>query len=317
MKKRPVIIDCDPGIDDAVALSLAFAARDELDILAITTVAGNVPLELTSRNAQIMRELAGGEDVPVYAGCAAPMVRSPVFAADFHGESGLEGIEIFKPAAPLSDGHAAVKIVELVRGAAEPVQLIATGPLTNVAAALTIAPDISQNISELVLMGGADAEGGNITPHAEFNVFADPHAAQIVFEKPFDAGLPITVFSLDFTHTVRNTPERIAEVRGSGGRLSAHVANLLESINAFEKKMVGTETGPLHDPCTVAYTLAPDLFGSRAGRVQIDTAQGDTFGQTRFSPQERGVKWITNWPGEDASPAVYDLIVERIGAYGR
>ena len=297
MATTPIIIDCDPGIDDAVALSLAFSAVDELDILAITAVAGNVPIELTARNARVMRELACREDVPVFAGSSRPILRAPVFAEDFHGETGLEGIDVFAPREPLGDGHGAVKIVELVRSHPEPVTLVATGPLTNIAMALALAPEIARNISELVLMGGADTEGGNITPHAEFNIFADPHAAQIVFEKPLDVFFPITVLSLDFTHTVRNTPERIAAVRASGGKLSTHAASLLEAINAFEKKMVGSGTGPhCMIPCTVAYVLAPDLFGSVAGHVSVVTEPGDRFGQTVFSEKDRGVKWVTNLP---------------------
>ena len=166
-------------------------------------------------------------------------------------------------------------------------------------------------------MGGADTEGGNITPTAEFNIFADPHAAQIVFEKSFGegAGVPITVFSLDFTHTVRNTPARIEAVRDSGGKLSQETASLLEAINTFEEKMVGPGAGPLHDPCTVAYALAPDLFSARAGSVSIVTNPGDLFGHTRFEERERGVKWIANWPGKDASDAIFDLIVSRIGSH--
>ena len=314
MTMKPIIIDCDPGIDDAVALSLAFSARDELDILAITTVAGNVALELTARNAQIMRELAGRDDVPVFAGCPSPLVRQPVFAPEFHGDNGLEGIETFEPSSALGAGHAAMKIVDLVRASPEPVQLIATGPLTNIAAAFALAPDITANISELVLMGGADTEGGNITPHAEFNIFADPHAAQIVFEKPFEAGLPITVFSLDFTHTVRNTPERIEAVRSSGGRLAGHAANLLEAINAFEYKMVGTDTGPLHDPCPVAYALKPEVFSGLVGNVTVETNAGEFFGRTRFEELERGVKWITNKSADNTSDAIFDILSSRIAA---
>ena len=317
MKKRSIIIDCDPGIDDAVALCLAFSARDELNILAVTTVAGNVPLHRTARNARIMRELAGRDDVPVFAGCEAPLVRAPVFAEDFHGESGLEGVEIFEPAAPIGSGHAAVKIVDLLRSSPEPVQLIATGPLTNIAAAFALAPDISGNISELVLMGGANHEGGNITPHAEFNIFADPHAAQIVFEKQFQSKFPVTVFSLDFTHTVRNTPERIAAMRESGGRVSEHAANLLVAMNRFEKVMVGSDAGPLHDPCPIVYALRPDLFTSLAGSIEIETKAGDSFGQTRFSEGGGSVNWITPPWGKDTASAIFEVLTDRIGSYDK
>ena len=316
MTKTPVILDCDPGIDDAVALALAFSARDELELLAVTTVAGNAPLVKTQRNARMLRELAGREDVPVYAGCPAPTLRDAVFAPEFHGEEGLIGIEIFEPSAGLGEGHAALRIVDLVRQSPEPVQLLVTGPLTNVAAALTLAPEITGNISELVIMGGADTEGGNITPHAEFNIFADPHAAKIVFEKPFETGLPVTVFSLDFTHTVRNTLERIDAVRASGGRLSHDTASLLEAINKIEKREVGSDFGPLHDPCTVAYALAPDLFACRTGSVEIVIDDEEKFGHTAFRQAERGVKWISHQQDPSVSDAIYDLIVERLGQNG-
>lgn len=317
MSKHPVIIDCDPGIDDAVALALAFSVPDELDVLAITTVAGNVPLQLTERNARILRELAGRGDVPVFAGCPQPMVRAPVFADDFHGEDGLGGVASFTPKKALGEGHAVLKIVELIRAAPRPVQLIATGPLTNIAAALLLAPDIGENILELVVMGGADSAGGNITPHAEFNFYADPHAAQLVFEKQIGADhkFPIVLFSLDFTHTVRNTPERIAAVRASGGALSEVTADFLEAINAFELKMVGSGTGPLHDPCTIAYALSPDLFRGRAGSVRINTKRGDHFGQSTFIDEGQRVTWIAN-DSIETSDAIFDLLTKRLGKNG-
>ena len=313
MAKTPIIIDCDPGIDDAVALALAFSARDELEILAVTTVAGNVPLELTARNARIMRQLAGREDVPVYAGCAQPLIRALESATEFHGKTGLEGIEIFNPIAPLGGGHAAIRIASLIRASSEPVKLIATGPLTNIGLALALAPEIAGNIAELVIMGGADSEGGNITETAEYNFWADPHAAKLVFGTQYD--VPITLFSLDFTHTVRIHPEDIAAMRASGGRLSDHAANLMVAINKFEKEHAGSDTGPLHDPCTIIHALAPELAGARTGGVKINTDDGALFGQSVFIEGNKGARWAINNSGEATRKAVFKLLTDRIGAY--
>lgn len=317
MTRKPVIIDCDPGIDDAVALSLAFSARDELDILAITAVAGNVPLELTQRNARIMRELAGRGDVPVFAGCARPLVREPKSAEEFHGETGLEGIQIFEPKAPLGEGHSVEAIIRLIRQSKEPVQLIATGPLTNIGLALSLAPDVAQNIAELVVMGGADSEGGNITSSAEYNFWADPHGAKLVFDHQASdrGGFPAMVISLDFTHTVRNTPERIQAARSSGGRMSGFVATLMESINKLELKHAKLDTGPLHDPCTICYSIAPDVFEFAMGSVEIVTGKGDLFGHSKFEEGAGTVKWALNRNGQQTSDAIYGLLNERLSFY--
>ena len=178
----PLIIDCDPGVDDAVMLMMALAS-DKLDVRAIMAVAGNVPLDLTSRNARMMCQLMGRTDVPVYAGCPAPILRPPVTAEDFHGESGIAGLDPFEPDMPLADGHAVTFLVDTLKAAApREYTLVVTGPMTNIAAALVLDPSIAKGISRLILMAGADSEGGNITPFSEFNVFADPHAAAIVFK---------------------------------------------------------------------------------------------------------------------------------------
>ena len=317
MAKRHVIIDCDPGIDDAVMLALAFSARDELDILAIATVAGNVPLELTARNARILRELAGREDVPVYAGCARPLVREPKSAEEFHGKSGLEGLEIFDPKLGLAEGHSVDAIIGAVQSSVHPVKLVVTGPLTNVALAFALAPDIGARIDELVIMGGADTAGGNITDNAEYNFWADPHAAKLVFDfqRSDKGGFPVTVISLDFTHTVRNEISRIEAARKSGGRLSPHVATFMESMNRLEQKYAKKETGPLHDPCTIAYVLAPDLFEFRSGSVEVVSEQGDYFGHSKFVEGAGEVKWAVNNKGTETSDAIYQLLNARIGAY--
>ena len=222
MSPRPVIIDCDPGHDDALAILLALGSPDELDVLAITVVAGNVPLALTEKNARKVCELAGRTDLPVHAGCARPLVRELVTAEYVHGKTGLDGPALPEPGMPLAGGHAVDAIVAMLR--AHPpgtVTLCPTGPLTNIATALQKAPDVVPHIREIVLMGGAIGEG-NITPAAEFNVHVDPHAAKVVFE----AGVPLVMHGLDVTHQALVTPDRLEAIRGIDTPLSGTVVEL-------------------------------------------------------------------------------------------
>ncbi len=225
MRKRQIIIDCDPGLDDAVALLLAFAATDRINVLGITTVAGNVRGELTHRNARIVRDLAGNHpDLPVRAGAPRPLVRDPVTAEDFHGTTGLGGLDLPKPKGRASRQHGVnflIQTLHTMKGF--PATLVVTGPMTNVALALSMAPDIAEGLSEIVIMGGADTEGGNITPHAEFNIFADPHAAQAVFR----SGIPMRVLSLDVTHQLLTQDEMVERVRALGSRQAVVAADLL------------------------------------------------------------------------------------------
>ena len=214
MPPRPIIIDCDPGQDDALAILLALGSPDELAVLAVTAVAGNVPLALTQENARKVVELAGRRDLAVHAGAERPLVREPVTAEFVHGATGLDGADLPAPTLPLSAVHAVDAIVDLLR-AHEPgsVTLCALGPLTNVALALLKAPEIAGRIREIVLMGGAIGEG-NITPSAEFNIYVDPHAAKVVFE----AGVPIVMHGLDVTHQALVTPRASPRSRHSAPR---------------------------------------------------------------------------------------------------
>lgn len=310
MNKTPVILDCDPGIDDAVALFLAFGAP-EMDLLAVTAVAGNVRLQDTSRNACIIRELAGREDVPVFAGRDAPLIRTPVFAPEFHGETGLDGIKAFKPRKGPEDEHAVDAMARLIGGSRRKVTLVATGPMTNLAVLFARHPELLGNVEALALMIGAAIEGGNITPSAEFNAFADPHAAAMLFDAAHRAEVPQYVFSLDFTHTVRCTADRVAAIRARGTDRARHVASLLDAANRFEAKMVGGPASPLHDPCPVAWVIAPELFASKKGRVRVVTEPGSHFGQTRFTPGRGHARWITNPRGRPGADAIFDLIRER------
>lgn len=286
----PLIIDCDPGVDDAVMLMMALAS-DALDVRAITTVAGNVPLALTSRNARMMCQLMDRTDVPVYAGCPRPILRAPVTAEDFHGESGIAGLDPFEPDMPLADGHAVAFLVDTLKAALPGEYTLAvTGPMTNIAAALVLDPSIAQGMSRLVLMAGADSEGGNITPFSEFNVFADPHAAAIVFR----SGIPATVMSLDVTHTVRAELPRIERLKKIPTERAAIMVQLLEAGNELEGRWKEGRKTPMHDPSTVAFLLAPHLFERKTTRVTVVTEAGERFGQTCLSAERDGPHdWVT------------------------
>ena len=299
--KTPLIIDCDPGVDDAVMLMMALAS-DALDVRAITTVAGNVPLGLTQRNARMMCQLMGRADVPVYAGCPRPILRSPVTAEDFHGDSGIAGLDPFEPDMPLAPGHAVPWLVDTLKAAAPREYTLAmTGPMTNLAAALVLDPSIAQGIDRLVLMAGADSEGGNITPFAEFNVFADPHAAEIVFA----SGIPATVMSLDVTHTVRAEQPRIEALKAIRTEKASIMVRLLEAGNELEGRWKEGRKTPMHDPSTIAFLLAPHLFDAKATRVSVVTEEGVRFGQTRLAALTGGPH---DWVTEADADGFFDLI---------
>ena len=277
MSPRKIIIDTDPGQDDAVAILLALASPEELDVLGITAVAGNVPLSLTARNARIVCELAGRPDMPVFAGCDAPLKRPLVTAEHVHGKTGLDGPTLPEPTMPLAEGHAVDFLVEtLMREEPGTVTLCPLGPLTNIAAALTKEPAIAGRIAEIVLMGGAYFEVGNITPTAEFNIYVDPEAAKQVFA----SGVPITVASLDITHKALVTKPRNDAFRALGTPVGQAVAEMTDFFERFDKEKYGSEGAPLHDPCVIAYLLNPDLFTGRHINVEIETTSELTLGMT-------------------------------------
>ncbi len=273
---RKIIIDTDPGQDDAVAIMMALASS-ELEVLAITCVAGNVPLELTSLNARKVCDLAGRFDVPVHAGCSKPLVRMLTTAEHVHGKTGLDGAELPEPRTPLAQKHAVDVIVETL-AAAEPrsITLCTLGPLTNIAAALIRAPEMRGAIREIVSMGGGFFEGGNITPAAEFNIYVDPHAAETVFR----SGLDVTLMPLDLTHQVRTTNARMARLRGLGTRVGRVTADLLDFFDRFDEEKYGTDGGPLHDPNVIAYLLKPEIYGGRRINVEVETVSELTMGMT-------------------------------------
>jgi purine nucleosidase len=272
-----IIIDTDPGQDDAVAILLALASPEKIEVLGITAVAGNVPLALTEKNARIICELAGRPDVRVFAGCDRPMVQPLVTAEHVHGKTGLDGIALPDPTMPLQTAHAVDFIIDtLRREPAGSVTLCPLGPLTNIATAFSRAPDIVARVQQIVLMGGAYFEVGNITPAAEFNIYVDPEAADIVFK----SGVKLTVMPLDVTHKVLTTKPRIDAIRAIDSPVAHAVAQWTDFFERFDMEKYGSEGAPLHDPCVIAYLLAPELFTGRHINVEIETASPLTRGMT-------------------------------------
>ncbi len=277
MAPRKIIIDTDPGQDDAVAILLALASPDDLDVLGITAVAGNVPLPLTQKNARIVCELAGKPETKVFSGCDAPIARKLVTAEHVHGKTGLDGPSLPDPSMALQDQHAVDFIVETLRSEPEgTITLCPLGPLTNIATALQRAPDIAGRIQEIVLMGGAYFEVGNITPAAEFNIYVDPEAAKVVFA----CGAPITVMPLDVTHKALVTAERNNAFRALGSPVGVAVAEMTDFFERFDKEKYGSAGAPLHDPCVTAYLIQPELFTGRHINVEIETGSDLTLGMT-------------------------------------
>jgi purine nucleosidase len=306
---RKVILDCDPGVDDATALFLAFAAPDHLDILGVTTVAGNVGLHSTTRNACIVREMAGREEVPIFAGASRPLVRPPVEAGDFHGESGLGPMEIFTPRKSHEIGEASAFIAATVlRNAPRTVTVVATGPCTNLASAINAHPELAPRLREIVVMGGARSEGGNITASAEYNFYADPHAAQIVMQ----SGAPLTLFGLDVTHAVRTGPPRIAAFRDAGTRVTRAIADLFAFSSKLEPGNAADPGAPLHDPCPIAYLIQPELFTFRPCYAAVETQGAVATGHSQIEFRRRGqTAFSAQWAVAADAPGIFEMILER------
>lgn len=286
---RKIIIDTDPGQDDAVAILLALASPEEIEVLGICAVAGNVPLPLTERNARIVCELAGKPETRVFAGCDAPLQRKLVTAEYVHGKTGLDGPQLADPTMPLQDQHGVDFIIEtLRREPAHSVTLCPLGPLTNIATAMQRAPDIIGRIEQIVLMGGAYFEVGNVTPAAEFNIYVDPHAADIVFR----SGVPLVVMPLDVTHKVLTNRQRIEAFRALGTEPGRMVAEWTDFFERFDMQKYGSEGAPLHDPCVIAYLIRPELFAGRHINVEIETGSELTMGMT-----------VADWWGVTNRPA--------------
>jgi purine nucleosidase len=308
--RRPIIIDTDPGQDDAVAILFALGASDQLDLRAITAVAGNVPLSLTAKNARIVLGWANRTDIPVYAGCPRPLVREPLTAEHVHGETGLAGVPPEEPKVELANGHAVDFLMKaLVNAWPASVTLCLLGPMTNLAAALVQEPEIRHGIKEVVLMGGGSHVRGNVTPTAEFNVYADPEAAAVVF----GSGVPMVVLPLDVTHQVLSTRERIARLENIGNRAGPLIAAILRSHGLIDRKQMGTDGAPLHDPTVIAYLLQPSLFFGRKVNVTVETRGEFTVGETVVD--WRGVtKRPANalWLNQVDSDGFYELLTETV-----
>ena len=310
MSIQSLIIDCDPGVDDAVALFLAFAAP-QLNLLAVTTVGGNVPGALTQRNARIVRQIAGREDVPVHGGAERPLKRPPAGAGAFHGPEGLGDLEPFQPTGIVGDGPAANAIVDLVMSRPQgSVAVAVMGPMTNLALAMRRERRLAEWLGPVVIMGGARSEGGNITPSAEFNIWADPDAAAVVF----GSGCEVIALGLDATHQVRATEDRIAAIEAIDSEAARTTAAMLRFSQRVEREVVGWDSAPLHDPCTIAWLLKPELFETRPCRIEVETASELTRGHTavefRVDPATARHRWAVSANGQ----GVFDLIVETLRA---
>jgi purine nucleosidase len=308
--KRKIIIDTDPGQDDAVAILMALASPDEIELLGIVAVAGNVGLERTAANARKILELAGRTDIPVHAGCARPMRRPLVTAEHVHGKTGLDGPTLPEPTMGLQPAHGVDYLIETLL--AEPpgtVTLCTLGPLTNVAMALVKAPAIAGRIAAIVMMAGAYFEVGNITPTAEFNVYVDPEAADVVLR----SGVPITMVPLDVTHGVLSTPDRLGRIRGIGKRCSQAVLEMLAFAGRFDLKKYGWAGGPLHDPNVIAWLLRPGLYAGRKINVSVETGSPLTLGMTvadwwQITDRPRNVNYLR----DGDSDGFFALLTERL-----
>jgi purine nucleosidase len=303
---RPIVHDCDPGTDDAVALLLALNSP-ELDLKAVTTTHGNVSLADTTRNALELLSFAGRPEIPVYAGAATPLVRPPVYAPEIHGHGGLGGVMLPEVGAQPQPMHAALALLELA-DQHPGLSICATGPLSNLALAERLRPGFLKTLREVVVMGGSIEAGapklGNVTPHAEFNAYADPHALRVVLE----SGANLTLFGLNLTRQVRVTRERVAALAALGTPAARLCAEMMTGYLSMIERQ-GQKTGALHDPCTVAYLLRPELFRLENVCVRAETNDDEFAGRTEKVDDKPNVQLAT-WADEDG---VWALLGERLG----
>ncbi|ESQ77715.1 nucleoside hydrolase [Asticcacaulis sp. AC402] len=305
---RKIIIDTDPGQDDALALLLALASPDELDILGIVAVAGNVPLHHTLNNARKIVELSGRTDIKIYAGSDRPLRQTLVTAEHVHGATGLDGPDLPEPTHPVETQHGVDFIIDTLRNVTD-VTLVTLGPLTDIAKAFQQAPDIISKIREMVMMLGAWRELGNVTPTAEFNAYVDPEAVDIVL----NSGANLTLLPLDATHKVQSTQDRLQVLRDMANRTGPQAAIMLKASEAFDIKKFGWDGAPLHDPCTIAYLLKPELFTGRAVNVSVETQSQLTLGMTVVDWYRATDRWPNaNFIHDAEAVGFYDLLFERL-----
>ncbi len=309
--RRKTIIDCDPGQDDALMLLMACASPDVLDILGVSAVAGNVPLQKTERNVRIVSDIADRADIPVFAGCEKPMRREGVTAEYVHGQEGIDGAPIFIPQTPLQKTHGVDFIIETLMSADDDdITIVATGPLTNIGTAISREPGILPKIKEIVIMGGAMREGGNITPSAEFNIYVDPDAAHLVFT----AGRPLSVFGLDASHQVFTTPAILARIGALKTKAAEAAHGMLTYFGRYDAKKYGAEGAPLHDPCTIAYLLKPSLFTMKPCNIRIETESALTLGHTavdfwHVTDEPKNAQWAYHVDCD----GFFDLLIDCLG----
>lgn len=306
---RNIILDCDPGHDDAIAILLA-GSNPEINLLGVTVVAGNQTLEKTANNAlKVVQWL--GLDVPVIKGCPGPMVRKQMIADDIHGETGLDGHDFGEIKIKLQEDHAVNFIIDTILNSKEKITVVTCGPMTNLAMALRLEPKIKENIEEIVLMGGAYTFG-NVSPAAEFNIIADAEAAYVCFT----AGLPITMMGLDVTRKVQVLPEVVERMDKISNKAAEMFVNLMKFFNKSQKEVFGWDGGPLHDPLTVAYLIDPSVVTLKKMNTRIDIRSTDSYGRTNCDYFDYlGLEKNSNVAIDVDVKKYWDIIEKGIGSY--
>ncbi|MBA3813926.1 MAG: nucleoside hydrolase [Alphaproteobacteria bacterium] len=309
----PIILDCDPGIDDFIAIMMILAAPERFSLLGITVSGGNVPINFTAQNALKACELAERRDVKVYAGCPAPLLRPLVLEEGVHGVEGLKYVNLPTPKMLLQSTHAVDFLIDTLLNYPQKVTLATTGPLTNVALAIVREPRILDNIEEIVTMGGSMCLG-NITPAAEYNFYADPEAAHILFT----SGKKITAVSIDVTHQALTTSEWMEKLAKMGNPAASAVSAMVQGVHEYDTQNFETAGGALHDPCVIAYFLDPSLFKGTDVHVEIDTSHGVTRGRSTIDRWgKRGLTPNAHVFNEFNASGFFDLLTDLLFRYKR
>src|SRR3989338_6338602 len=310
-KPLPLILDCDPGIDDFIAILMILAAPEKFNLLGITVSGGNVPLKYTTQNALKACELAGRPDVKVYAGCPSPMMRDLTCESVVHGETGLKGPALPMPTMKAQSQHAVDFLIETLMKADKKVTLATTGPLTNIAVAIVREPRILNNIDQIVTMGGSMLLG-NITPAAEYNFYADPEAAHILLT----SGKPLTLVGLDVTHQILTSPEWLSELKALENPVADTLVEMLK-VHDYDVKTFGLAGAPLHDPAVIAYLLKPELFKGKFVNVEFDLSFNITRGRTTIDwYNKRHLEQNAHVLNEVDVKGFFDLTTDLLSSYG-
>ena len=307
---RKIILDCDPGHDDAIAMILA-AGNPAIDLLGITTVGGNQTLSKVTHNALSVARVARMTDVPVHSGCARPLVRKIEVAEGIHGDSGLDGVELPEPISQVGSRHAVDYLIDTIMEH-EPgtVTLVPTGPLTNIALAVRKEPRIAERVQEVVLMGGG-YHTGNWSATAEFNIIVDPEAAHIVFNEPW----PLTMVGLDLTHQALATPEVEERIKAIGSECSEFVLGLCDFFRRAYQEAQGFENPPVHDPCTVAYLIDPSIVTTQKVPLDVELRGELTLGMTVADFRAPAPEGCTTQVAVDLDHAgFWNLVIQAIEA---